>query len=193
VGLDHLLDALERDANAQVERLLGEARAEADRLTAAGTESVDRRRREAAALRERSRQQEVERAVTLARRDARRAVLESRACLVARGIAAVRAELPAAAIGPAYRTRLPVAVMSALTAVGGAPAVIRCPEQLASELERQRPADGVSIVVDPGAGSGFRLATADGAVEVDETLETRLERRLPELTRHLLARLEVES
>jgi vacuolar-type H+-ATPase subunit E/Vma4 len=71
--------------------------------------------------------------------------------------------------------------------------VIRCPEQLASELERLRPTDGVSIVVDPGAGSGFRLATADGAIEVDETLEARLERRLPELTRHLLARLEVES
>jgi vacuolar-type H+-ATPase subunit E/Vma4 len=193
VGLDHLLEALERDANAQVERLLGEARAEADRLTAAGIGSVERRRREAAALRERSRQQEVERAVTLARRDARRAVLESRACLVERVIAAARAELPAAASGPANRTRLPAAVASALMAVGGAPAVIRCPARLASEMERLPPADGVSIVVDPGAGSGFRLATADGAVEVDETLETRLERRRPELTRHLLARLEVES
>lgn len=193
MGLDHLLEALERDGNAQVEQLLGAARAEAERLTAGGTETLERRCREASALRNHAREQEVEHAVTLARREARRSVLEARACLVERVFAAARTELPAAAQGPGYRAGLPAALAAALAAVGGesAPAVVRCPEPLAKELERlRRPADRVSIVVDPEAGSGFRLGTADGAVEVDETLEARLERKRTELTRHLLAQLE---
>jgi V/A-type H+-transporting ATPase subunit E len=192
MGLEHLLEALERDANAQIEQLLAQARAEADRLTAAATETRERRCRAADEVRERSRLQEVERAVTLARRVARRSVLEARERLLDRVFTAARTELPAAAAGPAYRAALPAALAGALAAVGNEPAVIHCPKMLVRDLERLRPADRSSIEVDAAVGSGFRLATVDGAVEVDDTLEARLDRLRPMLARRVLARLELE-
>ncbi len=192
MGLEHLLEALERDANAQIEQLRAQARAEADRLTTTATEALEGRRREAREVRERSRLQEVEHAVTLARRSARRSVLEARERLLERVFTAARAELPAAAAGPTYRAALPAALTGALAAVGNEPAVIRCPKALARELERLGPAGRASVVVDPAAGSGFRLATADGAVEVDDTLEARLDRLRPVLARRVLAHLELE-
>jgi len=192
MGLEHLLEALERDAKAQLEQLLAQARAEADRLTAAATATLERRRREAHEAHERSRLQAVEHAVTLARRGARRSVLEARERLLARVFTAAREELPAAAAGRAYLAALPAALTDALAAVGNEPAVIRCPKALAREVERLRPADRTSVVVDAAAGSGFRLATVDGAVEVDDTLEARLERLRPILARRILAQLKLE-
>lgn len=192
MGLEHLLEALERDASAQIEQVLAQARAEADRLTTAATETRERRRRDAQGARERSRLQEVEHAVTLARRSARRSVLEARERLLERVFTAARAELPAAAAGSAYRAALPVALTGALAAVGNEPAVISCPKALARELERLCPANRASVEVDPAAGSGFRLVTADGAVEVDDTLEARLDRLRPILARRVLTQLELE-
>lgn len=192
MGLDHLLEALERDANAQIDQTLAGARAEADRLTAVATEAVELRRREATSRGKRDRQQEVDHAVTLARRDARRSILEARARLLERVFAAARAELPAAAAGPAYRAALPSALAGALAAVGGEQAVIRCPEALARDLERLRPSasKSVQVAVDPASGSGFRVVSADGAIEVDDTLESRLDRLRLVLARRVLGQLE---
>jgi vacuolar-type H+-ATPase subunit E/Vma4 len=193
MGLEHLLEALERDANAQIDQLLAGARAEADRVTAAAAAVLGQRRVTAAEARERTRSREVEQAMTRARRAARRSMLEAREHLLERVFAAARAELPAAAAGTAYRAGLPDALASALAAVGHEQVVIRCPETLAPDLERLRPpeAECASVVVDPSAGSGFRVTSADGAVEVDDTLESRLDRLRPELARRVLAQLEL--
>ncbi len=195
MGLEHLLEALERDANAQIEQLLAQARAEADGLTTAMAAALAQRQGAAADARERTRLIEVEQAVTRARRAARRSVLEARERLLERVFAAARGELPAAAAGAGYRAGLPAALAGALAAVGGAEAVIRCPEALARDLERLRPpaTPPVRVVVDPAAGSGFRVTSTDGAVEVDETLESRLDRLRPELARRVLAQLGLES
>ena len=193
MGLEHLLEALERDANAQIEQLLAQARAEADRLTAAGSEALQRRRDDAHSVGERSRYQEVAHAVTLARRGARRSVLEARARLLERVFVAARSALPDAAAGAAYRAALPAALAGALAAIGNEPAVIRCTQALAADVDRLRPVDRVSVVVDPASGSGFRLTTVDGKVEVDDTLEARLERLRPILARRVLAQLELEA
>ena len=193
MGLEHLLEALERDANAQIEQLLAQARAEADRLTVAGSEALQRRRDDARAVGERSRYQEVAHAVTLARRGARRSVLEARARLLERVFVAARSALPDAAAGAAYRAALPAALAGALAAIGNEPAVIRCTQALAADVDRLRPVDRVSVVVDPASGSGFRLTTVDGMVEVDDTLEARLERLRPILARRVLAQLELEA
>ena len=193
MGLEHLLEALERDAKAQIEQLLAQARAEADRLTTAGSEALERRRRDAGVVRERSRLQEVEHAVTLARRAARRSVLEARERLLERVFAAACAELPATVASDAYLATLPAALAGALSAIGVEPAVIRCPKAISRELQRLVPAGRASVAVDTGVGSGFRLTTTDGAVEVDETLEARLERLRPQLARHVLAQLELDT
>ncbi len=194
MGLEHLLEALERDANAQIEQLLAQARAEADGLTTAMAAALAQRQGAAADARERTRLIEVEQAVTRARRAARRSVLEARERLLERVFTVARGELPAAAAGPAYRSGIPAALASALAAIGGEEAVIRCPQTLAQDLERSRPSatPPVPVVVDPAAGSGFRVASADGAIEVDDTLESRLDRLRPALARLVLARLEIE-
>jgi vacuolar-type H+-ATPase subunit E/Vma4 len=195
MGLEHLLDALERDANAQIDQLLVQARAEADGVTAAATAALAQRRGAAAEARERTRRLEVEQAVTRARRSARRSVLEARERLLERVFTAARNALPAAAAGAGYRAGLPAALAGALAALGDAEAVIRCPEPLVRDLERLRPpaTPPVQVVVDPAAGSGFRVASADGAVEVDDTLETRLDRLRPDLARQVLAQLGLAS
>ena len=195
MGLEHLLEALERDAKAQIEQLLAQARAEAEGVTAAMTAALAQRQGAAAAARERTRLHEVEQAVTRARRAARRSVLEARERLLERVFTAARSELPAAAAGSGYRAGLPAALAGALAAVGDEEVVIRCPEALVRDLERLRPSTTprARVVVDPAAGSGFRLASADGAVEVDDTLETRLDRLRPELARRVLAQLGLES
>jgi vacuolar-type H+-ATPase subunit E/Vma4 len=195
MGLEHLLEALERDADAQVEQALAQARAEADRITTESMAALEQRRHEATSASESARHQEVEHAVTLARREARRSILEARERLLERVFAAARGELPAAAAGPAYRASLPAALRSALAAVGSEQAVIRCPETLAPELERARPrgAKAVAVKVDPASGSGFRVVSEDGAVEVDDTLEGRLDRLRFPLARQVLAQLELEA
>jgi vacuolar-type H+-ATPase subunit E/Vma4 len=194
MGLEHLLEALERDANAQIEQLLAQARAEAEGLTTAMAAALAQRQGAAADARERTRLIEVEQAVTRARRAARRSVLEARERLLERVFTVARGELPAAAAGPAYRSGIPAALAGALAAIGGEEAVIRCPQTLAQDLERSRPSatPPVPVVVDPAAGSGFRVASADGAIEVDDTLESRLDRLRPALARLVLARLEIE-
>jgi vacuolar-type H+-ATPase subunit E/Vma4 len=195
MGLEHLLEALERDADAQVEQTLARARAEADRLTTESAALLEQRCRAAAAARASARVQDVEHAVTLARREARRSILEARERLLERVFAAARAELPAAAAGPAYRASLPAALSGALAAVGSDQAVIRCPATLAPDLERARPrgSKAVQVEVDPASGSGFRVVSADGAVEVDDTLESRLDRLRLVLARRVLAQLALES
>ena len=195
MGLEHLLEALERDAKAQIEQLLAQARAEAEGVTAATTAALAQRQSAAAETRERTRLIEVEQAVTRARRAARRSVLEARERLLERVFADARSELPAAAAGAGYRAGLPAALAGALAAVGGEEVVIHCPEALVQDLERLRPATTprARVVVDPETGSGFRVASADGAVEVDDTLESRLDRLRPELARRVLAQLGLES
>lgn len=191
MGLEHLLDALERAAHAQVEELRANARAQAERVAAAATEARERRRREALERLERTRTQDVEHALALARRSARRSVLEARERLLERAFTVARAELATAAAGPAYRATLPDALTGALAAVGAAPVVIRCPEALAADLKRLSPNGRASVVVDQSIGNGFRLETRDRAVEVDDTLEARLDRLRPALARRLLSRLEL--
>lgn len=194
MGLEHLLEALERDADAQAEQILAQARAEADRITTESTAALERRRCEAIAASESARHRDVEHAVALARREARRSILEARERLLERVFAAARAGLPGAVAGPAYRASLPAALRGALGALGGDRAVIRCPATLAAELERARPpgAGTVPVQVDQVAGNGFRVVSDDGAVEVDDTLESRLDRLRSVLARRVLAQLELE-
>ena len=195
MGLEHLLEALERDADAQVEQTLAQARAEADRIATESAAALEQRCRETTSARDSARMQEVEHAVTLARREARRSILEARERLLERVFTAARAELPAAAAGPAYRASLPAALSGALAAVGSDQAVIHCPETLALDLERARPRGhkAVAVIVDAAGGSGFRVASADGAVEIDDTLESRLDRLRSILARRVLAQLELEA
>lgn len=193
MGLSHLLEALERDANGEIARLCSEAEAEAARITAESTSAVAERRRVAASESDRYRRREVERALTVARRAARRAVLEARQRCLIRVLASVAEQLPAALQLPAYQESVPAALERALAALGAGPLVIRCPPAMVSLLERFRKRGEITVVADANVGNGFVVSVPDGTVEVVDTLEERLERQRPQLTRRVLEQLGIDA
>lgn len=173
--LGDLLRSLTERTDAEITSLLDTARAAA----AALRQNLDRRRaeRSAGTVEEHTRrlQGELERAVAEAVRAERGAELQARARARDRVFAAARRRLPAAGAAPAYRASVPARLTAALAATGEEPVELRCAPDLQSILEPLvRGRAGLRIVADPAAGAGFLLRTADGRVEVDETLERRL-------------------
>lgn len=195
MALDQLLDALTREAAATIERLRTDARTEADRITALSVEVSGRRRQAEVDQVVRRRRAEVETAVSAARHRARDAVLRARERLLRRVDDAVRAAFPAALAAPRYRETLPRRVEAALGCFGGTEVVAaRCPAALAEPLLAAWPPDRRGEVrADESLGSGFVVTSGDGAVEVEDTLEARLEARRDEIHRLALHRLGVEG
>lgn len=192
--LDQLLAALERDARGQADRLLAEARAEAQRVTDAAEREVVRRREATVGAREREQRAALEQALSKVRRAARRDVLEARDRLLERVFAAARTALPAAISTPAYGATLTRRLEAGLVCFDGAETVVlRCSPPLVDVLTAAAPAHaGIRVQGDAEVGSGFRLTTADGSIEVDDTLETRLAARRLRLAREALRRLDLE-
>lgn len=193
MGLTHLLDALERDARSEIDRLGAAARAEADGITAESATRLGEGRRRALEEFDRQHRDELEQALTAARRAKRRAVLESQQRLLQRVFDAVHELLPGALDLDSYKKSLPVVLGDALTALGEGPVLIRCTPAIRPLLETlERPA-GASVVPDDTIGSGFLVQATDGSVDVVDTLEERLERRRTELTRRVFEQLGPDS
>lgn len=192
--LDQLLAALERDAREQADRVLADARAEVERISADVEREVGHRRDATIGAREREQRAELEQSLSKSRRAARREVLESRDRLLARIFTAVRAALPATIKSAAYRTALPrrleVALICFDTTEG---VVVHCPPSLAEAMRTAATAHpGIRVCADPEVGSGFRVAAADGSLEVDDTLESRMVARRVGLAREALRQLDLE-
>lgn len=188
--LEQLVAALERDAEAQAQALVAKARTEAAAISAQAEERLSRRRREVLGAREVERRAAAELALADARRLARREVLDARHRLLDRVFAAARAAIPAAVKSQAYRAALPAHVAEALACIGGDPAVVRCHPALVRDVRRiVAKKDHVSVRRDAGLGVGVKVVTADGVVEVDNTLEGRVARLGPVLALEVLQRL----
>ncbi len=175
MALDHLLAALERDATVAAERLLAEGRAEAGRLTAASTATADQRRDAEVTRVRQERRARMEEELGVARRAARGELLGARERLLGRIDAELRRALPAAVGRPEYQGSLPQRVMAGLACLAEDEQVtVRAPAALIPAIRKAWPRGRVSAITpDEAAGSGFRLASADGAVEIEETLEAR--------------------
>jgi vacuolar-type H+-ATPase subunit E/Vma4 len=186
-----LLEALEREARAQAEAVLEEARAAAATVTRDADERLALRRADALGAREAELRAAGEAMLAEARRSGRRRVLEARRQLLERVFVAARALFPAAMTEPAYGAALPGHLAEALRAVGDGPAAVRCPEALVTSV-RAAVADRKDVAVrgDAAAPPGVTVVTADDVIEVDDTLDGRLERLRPQLSLEVLARLE---
>lgn len=185
MALDQLLAALEREAHAVADRALDDARRAAARVEADTERDIAARRESAAGAVIAEQRAALERDLAEAGRRVRGAVLVARERLLARVYSAMRTELPAAAAGAAYRASLPGRIAAARGYLDpDEPVVLECPPDLAGLLVPLVASDRtVSVRTVEGAGVGFRLATLDGVVEVDDSLAARLES-----SRHLLAR-----
>jgi V/A-type H+/Na+-transporting ATPase subunit E len=191
VPIAHLLEALEREARDQAEAVLEEARSTAAAITRDANERLALRRADALAAREAALRAAGDTTLGEARRAGRRRVLEARQRLLDRVFAAARARFSATITEPAYRAALPAHLAEALQAVGDGPAAVRCAEALVTSV-RAAVADRKDVAVrsDATAPPGVTVVTADGAIEVDDTLDGRLERLRPRLSLEVLARLE---
>jgi vacuolar-type H+-ATPase subunit E/Vma4 len=193
MALDQLLAALEREALRTAEQLVADAHAEAARITAEAERQVEQRRATALATAEQGQRAALERTVADAARASRHETLAEREALLARLFTAVRSALPQAIAQPAYLESLPARLAAAQACFEeGQPLVLRCSESLRATLQALiAPQPGITVEPIAGPGTGFLLASADGAMEVDTTLETGLEAARMRLARTALRQLEL--
>jgi vacuolar-type H+-ATPase subunit E/Vma4 len=194
VPLGDLLAALTREAERDAARLRAEAEACATAIAAAAAAQVERARAEQLGGREAQWRVDVERALAAARRTARAEVLAARGRLLERVLAAVRTCLPALADDAAYRSVLARDVEAALAYLGDEPVTLRCTPALADAV-RALVTDKPRVQVEPDAavGTGVRAVSADGVVEVDNTLEGRLDRLSARVSFAALHRLAADA
>lgn len=188
--MDALLAGLERAAEAEIARVAAEGRAQAAALTAQAEQRIALRRQTVLGRRESEGRAAIARALADARHVARERALQARENLLDRFFTALRAILPGLAATPAYRAALAQDVARTLAFAGEQKAVINCAPALTPHMRRLVKTNGrLSIKADPGIVAGFRVATADGGLEVDGTLEGRALRLRPRLALEALAAL----
>jgi vacuolar-type H+-ATPase subunit E/Vma4 len=194
MAIDHLLATLERDAAAVIDRLGTAARAEAEAIAVESQRRITERRATALAAREADARGAAAASLADVRRKARGQVLAARQRVLDRVFAGARSRLPEAGRGEAYMATLSAELAVALASLGDVASVIRCAAPVAAALERLV-ADRPACRVEPDAGvdAGFIAATADGAIEVDATLASRLERLRDRLSLEVLRRFEARS
>ncbi len=192
--LADLLSALTREAERDAARLRAEGEARVTAIAAAAAAQVGRARAEQLGAREAQWRAEAERVLATARHAARAQTLAARGRLLERVLAAVRACLPALVNDPAYRAVLGRDVQAALAYMGDEAVVLRCTPALADAV-RALVAGNTRVRVEPDAavGTGVRAVSADGVVEVDGTLEGRLDRLGPRVAFAALHRLEKDA
>ena len=187
MGRRELLEALQREGQETLAAVTGRKAAEEERLRAATAERI-------AALRQEHEQQ---RELLCSSRKRQLLAKAGREAALIR----LRAE-------HALTLRLAERARSALPQLRGADAA-RLLRLLAAELPSQRwqtvwtaPDDTVlaatlfpaaTILADPALTGGIKAATADNALTVDNTLETRLEKLWPDLLPQLVAELREDS
>ena len=193
MALEHLIEVLRQGTEAEAAAILAAARADADAIRARNEAELTERRGIQLTAREAQRASAIALALTTGRRAARREVLEARQRLLDRVFAAAAARFPAALDRPEFRAALPALVTEAVGCLGSRAGTLRCHPAIHKQLKGIA-GSGASlrITADPKAGSGFKLASVDGAVEIDGTLEDRLVRRATRLAVEVAARLEDE-
>jgi vacuolar-type H+-ATPase subunit E/Vma4 len=193
VPLGDLLSALTREAERDAARLRADAEARATAIADAAAAQADRARAVQLGERESQWRAETERALAAARHTARAQVLAARDRLLERVLAAVRARLPALVDDAAYRAVLARDVQAALAYLSDEEVVLRCTPALAPAVGALVAGNArVRVAPDAAVGTGVRAISADGVVEVDNTLEGRLDRLRARVRFVALRRLEVD-
>jgi len=179
MALDHLLDALERNAREESVRILDEARAECARLSQGVEADAAARRASALTARRRELNAAAVRTLAAVRRESQRAVLEARRHLLARVRVAVERHAADAEADPgSLATRL----QAALACLGNVAVEIRCARGLVKSVRQAIAArPRTRVVVAKEAAQPLVVRAADGSVEVDASLAGLVDRRWPEM------------
>jgi vacuolar-type H+-ATPase subunit E/Vma4 len=189
VSLDALLDAIERRARQEVDRVLEEARERAAAIDRESEARLRARRQAALGEREAALRTEIEASLAAARREARSRTMAAREALLDRVFGAVESSLPGAAASETYAAGLPEALEDALACVEPNGATLECAPALVPVvsaaltrvLGHAPEEDGIRVLGSPETATGLRILSAGGDRVVDLTLAGRLERRRPQL------------
>ena len=188
--IDALLAGLERAAEAEIVRVTAEGQARAAALKAQAEQRIAGRRQAALGQREAEGRAALERSLARARHVARERALRAREHLLDRFFTTLRSTLPGLAATSVYRGALAQDLARTLTFAGEGEVVVHCAPALTTDIRRLMKTNGrLTIKTDPQIVAGFRVATADGALEVDATLEGRVLRLRPRLAVEALAAL----
>jgi vacuolar-type H+-ATPase subunit E/Vma4 len=175
MALEHLVAALEREAETKIGAELDAAREEAAGLEAEAGGRIARLRSEALQERQVRLQQEADRIVAAARRKARQELLVARHRFLDRVLRRALELAPDVPRSHAYLVGLQDDLVRAMSYIGQSAAVVRCSPAMAAEVQPLLAGHGEwRLEVDPTVAPGFQVAAADGSVVVDRTLPRRL-------------------
>ena len=179
--LAELVTAFERDTETEVLAILAAGIAEAARIDAAATRARSERIAGASGTFAAGRRIDADARIAEASRRARIAVLATRAAMLDRVRAAVRAQLPAL-----VDTRLGTNLIAAAVAcVGDEPGTLRCRPGLVEVARRLAPAS-VQVEADAEVATGAIIDVATGT-RIEATLDAFLDREWPRLACEVLA------
>jgi len=191
MALEELLQVLRRETEAEAAAILADARAEAEAIRARCEADLASRSLRFQREQETVRQSAVELAVTQARRESRRDMLEARERMLARVFARAQERFPEALLTGEYQAALSAQVDEALDCLAARPGTVRCHPKIEPSLAPLLGTRGnVTVTVDESVGSGFKVASNDGSVEIDGTLEGHLERTRNRMQQMVVAALE---
>jgi vacuolar-type H+-ATPase subunit E/Vma4 len=189
MALADLLRRIEAEADSQAAELMAAARAEGVRVVAEAAAGLSRRRALALAATESTLRAATAREVAAARRQAAAELLAARAAALGRVFDRLDAALVERRATPAVLDCAAADLGQAMEYLEGA-GVARCRPELVEWLRGRLDASRLTIEADPSLGIGAVLRAADGSVQIDATVENRLERLRAHLAVNALRMLE---
>lgn len=189
MALHELLAALREDAAAQRAHVLSDAEAEASRVRRAASAAAARRRAEFMSRITNEAEGAARRTLSRTRAEAMQSVLTARARFLERLRAALESRLCTAVQDPEYLASIASELRAGMERLPNGRVVVRASPGLARAMSEMIPtiASGATVESAPDVGTGFVLASGDGRLEVDATLDTRLSHVWPRLAAAALA------
>lgn len=183
MALHELLAALREDAAAQRAQVLSDAEAEASRIQRAASASAARRRAEFMSRITNEAEGASRRALSRTRAEAMQSVLTARARFLQRLRAELESRICTAVQNPEYLASIASELSAGMQRLPNGRVVVRASPGLAPAISEMIPAIALGATVEstPELGTGFVLASEDGRMEVDATLDTRLAHVWPRL------------
>lgn len=186
-----LTTELRRRAERTAQDVMEAARADAERILGEADARVEARRSEARASTEKIYREKSRSRIAAARHESMHSVLVARAGLLERVLNLARTLIPDASRTQSYRGSLVNDVVQALEFIGHDHALIQCSEELIPEIREALSANSnAQVETLRDDRHGFIAMGRGGRIQVDGTLESRLERLAPVLAIELRARIE---
>ena len=176
MALPDLIARLEQEAQSRVEAIQRDADAEVRAIEADAEQAVRELTARQLEYGRAQRHVGLERALSLARRQARARELESLHAQIRRILTRARALIPEAAASARYVAAVPSHLEEALRFVEGLHPRVRCQPACAPVLAPIVARCGAELVIDNGIGPGVFVEAGNGSVVVDNTLAARLAR-----------------